>query len=895
MKTLFTAAVIAFALLLCLSAEPALADVFASNVRVTQPTSSASFDLRFSDGTGAAIRFTLNDHADSVLVRIKSGVTVLRTIKATNVSVIDTLVLWDGKNTAGSFVANGTYSIEIATYDQGHGTYTETAYPPAAGLSTRGVTAVTNPALKSFGYIFSVDNGGLLGTVGVSRFAANAEPWGNVQDSSKLTTTGIALGPGEARHSPHADQDGYIYVLGRTAKQVYRFHADSLNVTMIDSSYGTWYPYGLDIMKRANGKRVGVVVNNASGAGGIGTDSKILGFHLNPGQTSYFGAKDTLVIGQSQYIFWDIVFGRDSVLYASFTSPTNAFHPGVAKFNLAGKTWPLKMSDTSWTVRADSGLAGTTAIRFGAAADGSQDIVYFVEARIASGNPPSGQGIYAITGLNNVQPTRTLAYADKQNNASINRSGITVDGVGNLVYFENSNEEIALISPPTGPNSFTLASLTTLRILESESIGAVRIDANNDGQPDRLNETVSFVGTVNSVNFTASANRFQYTLQDETGGIIITKGSETGGGKVYKVGDRLSVTGAVAFFSGSTEVNITNVATDVTLLDSNNTVTPKVVTIDQLNANGELYESVLIKINGVGKTAASVAWPASGSDANMTVWDGFSSTTMRIDHDADVDENPEPAYPLSITGVGSQFSSTAPYHDGYQITLSSFAGITPSVSVAPNPHFTLVAPAKNSTVKLDSGSQVVTFRWNKAIDLNNDNLIYQWVPLGGTAVLTGTAGADSFLVRTGDQLKTFLAGKDTFDLRWTVYTKDPTNALVKNVDTSSVKLIRGKITGVESFDALPKEFATDQNYPNPFNPSTSIKFALPKDADVQLKVYDLLGREVRTLVNNDVKAGRHEVVWDGRSEAGTQVASGVYLYRITAGTFVAVMKMMMLK
>ena len=103
---------------------------------------------------------------------------------------------------------------------------------------------------------------------------------------------------------------------------------------------------------------------------------------MNPGQTTFFGAKDTLVIGQSQYIFWDLVFGRDSILYASFSSPTNAFHPGVAKFNLAGKTWPLKISDTTWTVRADSGLAGTTAIRFGGAANGSQDVLYFVEARI---------------------------------------------------------------------------------------------------------------------------------------------------------------------------------------------------------------------------------------------------------------------------------------------------------------------------------------------------------------------------------------------------------------------------------------------------------------------------------------------------------------------------------
>jgi len=110
------------------------------------------------------------------------------------------------------------------------------------------------------------------------------------------------------------------------------------------------------------------------------------------------------------------------------------------------------------------------------------------------------------------------------------------------------------------------------------------------------------------------------------------------------------------------------------------------------------------------------------------------------------------------------------------------------------------------------------------------------------------------------------------------------------------KLSIGSPTGVlENVTSLPTVFALDQNYPNPFNPSTTIRFALPKDAQVSLKIYDVIGREVRTLVNERVSAGYQQVIWDGRNEFGAQVASGMYIYRITAGDFISTKKMMMLK
>ena len=96
------------------------------------------------------------------------------------------------------------------------------------------------------------------------------------------------------------------------------------------------------------------------------------------------------------------------------------------------------------------------------------------------------------------------------------------------------------------------------------------------------------------------------------------------------------------------------------------------------------------------------------------------------------------------------------------------------------------------------------------------------------------------------------------------------------------------IPGVSDGDnGLPAAVGLEQNYPNPFNPSTTIKYALPQSAMVRLSVYDMLGREVSVLVNERRDAGVHEVKFDG-----SNLASGVYFYRLKAGEFVQTKKLL---
>lgn len=104
-----------------------------------------------------------------------------------------------------------------------------------------------------------------------------------------------------------------------------------------------------------------------------------------------------------------------------------------------------------------------------------------------------------------------------------------------------------------------------------------------------------------------------------------------------------------------------------------------------------------------------------------------------------------------------------------------------------------------------------------------------------------------------------------------------------------------KLEVANSSDSRPQRFSLSQNYPNPFNPRTSIRYALPQDAHVRLTVYNVLGQKVATLVDEYQIAGYKTVWWDGQDAEGNELSSGVYFYRLTAGEFSEVKKMMMVK
>jgi flagellar hook assembly protein FlgD len=103
------------------------------------------------------------------------------------------------------------------------------------------------------------------------------------------------------------------------------------------------------------------------------------------------------------------------------------------------------------------------------------------------------------------------------------------------------------------------------------------------------------------------------------------------------------------------------------------------------------------------------------------------------------------------------------------------------------------------------------------------------------------------------------------------------------------------VGGQDDRETTPTGTILFQNHPNPFNPSTTIRYALSEDAHVTLKIYNMLGQSVATLVDGDQQAGYHSIVWDGSNNFGARVTSGMYVYRLSAGDFVKTKTMAVVK
>jgi hypothetical protein len=116
------------------------------------------------------------------------------------------------------------------------------------------------------------------------------------------------------------------------------------------------------------------------------------------------------------------------------------------------------------------------------------------------------------------------------------------------------------------------------------------------------------------------------------------------------------------------------------------------------------------------------------------------------------------------------------------------------------------------------------------------------------------------------------------------------------LDRPTIQSIQGSESGDElSNTPVPKEFAVRQSYPNPFNPSATIVYALPTDGRVTIEVYDIVGRKVATLLDEQKQAGFHSVVWFGQGDQGKPASSGVYFCRVQFGGLSAVSKLLLLK
>lgn len=225
--------------------------------------------------------------------------------------------------------------------------------------------------------------------------------------------------------------------------------------------------------------------------------------------------------------------------------------------------------------------------------------------------------------------------------------------------------------------------------------------------------------------------------------------------------------------------------------------------------------------------------------------------------------------------------------------------------------FTLNAPAADAEIKVNGDLEV---SWGLSSDLDGDEVTYEFViySAADTTEITKIPSNDNskatevtvpFEVVDAMLASAGLDIGQSKDFVWNVRVSDGLDTL--NVHGSyggygddyfpiyrKLNLERAqKSVSNEELGGTPKEFSLKQNYPNPFNPTTNISFALPNQASVTLEIFDMLGRKVATIVNNkSMVAGIHNVTFDA-----AQYASGMYIYRIQAGSFTSTRKMMLIK
>jgi len=198
------------------------------------------------------------------------------------------------------------------------------------------------------------------------------------------------------------------------------------------------------------------------------------------------------------------------------------------------------------------------------------------------------------------------------------------------------------------------------------------------------------------------------------------------------------------------------------------------------------------------------------------------------------------------------------------------------VNVNRAPVFTATLPA-NVVVQVHKAPNPVYYRFTYlANDPDGQPVAFSLV--AGTANMSITVDGAFSWAPTLDQ-----AGKS-----YTVSVQVSDGTLTTT--TTGIITASATITGVEDLGGVPTEFSLMQNYPNPFNPTTSIRFALPSESQVKLTVFNMLGQEVASLFQGTLAAGNHKVDFDA-----SKLTSGMYIYRIEAGSFVSVKKMLLMK
>jgi len=282
-------------------------------------------------------------------------------------------------------------------------------------------------------------------------------------------------------------------------------------------------------------------------------------------------------------------------------------------------------------------------------------------------------------------------------------------------------------------------------------------------------------------------------------------------------------------------------------------------------------------------------------------------TSMLGDYDGD--------YTISVEDVAQFIINWE--NDNYDEELGPFVGEMPHVYVTPDQDYTIDDMAAfalmwnwyfaNNTLvfanyeNLGSPISIETEHDSIYLDIPQSLSAYQvqiqYTP-GSFFIGASKGDADFFFTHEEKELGVYTImakpGQNKLAIPIEIRGKDA-NILISYKGLNETGELEGAMTKKITIQNIPDEFVLYPNYPNPFNPTTKINFGLPVKSHVKLVVYDILGREVTTLVNGVQDVGYQSIIWDGTNTFGNSVSAGMYFYAIQAGDFRQVRKMVLLK
>ncbi len=200
-------------------------------------------------------------------------------------------------------------------------------------------------------------------------------------------------------------------------------------------------------------------------------------------------------------------------------------------------------------------------------------------------------------------------------------------------------------------------------------------------------------------------------------------------------------------------------------------------------------------------------------------------------------------------------------------------------------------------------SDSISFSWEESLDIDDgDELSYEF----SASLLINGQVTEEYSIEGLMENEFKIDYQSVFNAIFAAETMDAGIEWNVSVTDGEEEVIseNGPLTlGVNASDAvlsiydalLPDEFALHQNYPNPFNPVTTLRYDLPENGLVNITIYDMLGRQVKTLVYQTQEAGYRSIVWNATNDYGKPVSAGIYLYQIQAGKYISTKKMVLLK